>query len=466
MPATITCRISRIDGTLQLPAMPLRLGGSTLETHFATGSGNDVNLRMVQSPALNMASGAVQMSDLHRGLLRLTGNPTNVTSVNTIGLILADSYAPRPTAFGFMFDRGFTFDSNQFGRVPREGCAVFIGAIARDRPTTFAEETAFTAVHELGHVFNLFHLEQFANFMASNPSSIAAAISNGFVTRHQRLLGLCSTQRFVHPGGSEFGDLGMLDVGPTDPFRDAVSSRAAPLRLSISMARPEFWHFEPVELDIVLSARRGVTSAIEVPDALDPGYEIFRIWIEDPSGERRLYRSAKYFCTPPGMIRVAPGVPFRRDLSIFGQAGGYTFARTGEHRIRAEFFVPGIGRLRSNEVVVNVLPVTARNRMVRNARPVLESREVARLLFYRTGSSRSKAFRKLEDLARSMRSSPVAADIHYALGRAVMKTLPKSQPDRVLSSALNHLSRAASHSDLSPHRREMAEKLITEIQSA
>lgn len=460
---TITCRTARMDPATGVPTMPLTLGGSSLGTIFSAGSGGDIQLNVVQSPHLSLGNAGVEDFDLHSALSTVTGNPTNVTKVSTIGMLFADSYAPRPSAFGFMFDRGFSFDPGLSGAVPREGCAIFVGAIQRARPATFDDETAFTAIHELGHVFNLFHVEQPANLMATSPNSLASAASKGFLPRHRTLLGLCSTRAEVHPGGNEFGDLGTLDTGPIDPFRDIPAAASAPLRLSISTAREEFWHFEPVELDLTLSVRRGVTSAVEVPDTLDPGYENFRIWISDPNGERRLYRSTKHFCGAPGALRVAPGAPFRRDIGIFGQSGGYTFTRAGEHRVRVEFFVPGIGTLRSNVLAVNVLPITQRDRLVSRAMPVLERADVARLLFYRKARRRTKAFDDLEELARSMKSAALSADLHYTLGRAALKALPHSRADAQLNKAAGHLSRAAERHELSPHRREVAARLLNEI---
>jgi predicted Zn-dependent protease len=56
--------------------------------------------------------------------------------------------------------------------VAREGCTIFLGAIREKREAVddYSTEVGFTAVHELGHAFNLCHVDT-PSFMAqSNPS--------------------------------------------------------------------------------------------------------------------------------------------------------------------------------------------------------------------------------------------------------------------------------------------------------
>jgi len=103
------------------------------------------------------------------------------------------------------------------------------------------------------------------------------------------------------------------------------------------MSRRSFFYFEPVELDVVLSAPSSANRSFRVPDCIDPGYGAFRIWIEEPSGERRIYRSPRIYCAHDELIFVGPKKPFRRDISIFGESGGFTFRRAGVHKVWAEF---------------------------------------------------------------------------------------------------------------------------------
>jgi hypothetical protein len=54
---------------------------------------------------------------------------------------------------------------------------------------------------------------------------------------------------------------------------------------------------------------------------------------------------------PTALDRVAPGKPFERDISIWGESGGYTFRHAGDHRLFCTLRIGG-----------TVLPRTSSNR--------------------------------------------------------------------------------------------------------
>ncbi len=161
-----------------------------IQKHFEVASRGDVSLactepKMIRHPLSQDSS--VTALELHNALAYLTGNPIE-GPISRIGILLAESYEPFRPALGVMFDRGFATDDDLnsvdlFTKVPREGCAVFLGAISelRSDEESYAEEVLFTTVHELGHVFNLHHDEDSINFMARSqvekPYGPAAFIS-------------------------------------------------------------------------------------------------------------------------------------------------------------------------------------------------------------------------------------------------------------------------------------------------
>ncbi len=111
--------------------------------------------------------------------------------------------------------------------------------------------------------------------------------------------------------------------GNTDRPIKPIVRRSNQVSMQISVIEPEFWPWEDVQLEIHLSAKRRAG----VPHQLDPGYKNFEIWIEQPEGERRRYRSPHYYCAYPKELLVDATNPFTRDISIFLQSGGYTSAR-------------------------------------------------------------------------------------------------------------------------------------------
>jgi hypothetical protein len=212
----LECRIGMLNlGLDQLGLVPAELF-EFIEGHFRVGSHGDIRLRCVGPMVIDgqlAPTEAASALELHSRLARLTGNPVR-GGISRIGILLAHSYSAVPDALGVMFDRGFTTpdDPNAasiYTAVPREGCAVFLGEIARLRGTgpAYTAEVLFTAVHELGHVFNLQHETNWLTFMT--PSQRDAPYGAGayhFSPKEQQWLALCSTNREVWPGGSPFLD--------------------------------------------------------------------------------------------------------------------------------------------------------------------------------------------------------------------------------------------------------------------
>lgn len=125
----------------------------------------DFEAKQVQIPnsknANNVALGIV--------LEQLIGkNPASTPEAATVGLLLADRFSPASEIFGVMFDDGSS-NLTSFDAVQRQGAALFLDAIADKRgggqSPDFIRQAIYSATHELGHIFNLPHKNQTANFM-------------------------------------------------------------------------------------------------------------------------------------------------------------------------------------------------------------------------------------------------------------------------------------------------------------
>lgn len=440
-----------------LPAVPpLTLGTKAVEEYYRIGSNDDIRMTLqsvsLQAPELR----DVDDFDLHERLAKLTNNPF-AGPVRTIGVLFAGSYTPDPAAFGIMFDPGFNPTASSFDAVGREGCAVFLDRILAKRGpgAAFADQVVYTTIHELGHVFNLFHIQNEANFMASSKSTPPVPGSFQFTSSHQSLLKQCSTSPKIQPGGSKWGDLGGLVSSPTDPSREDGASDAFGLELRIDVDLKEFWFFEPVELEVELRVGRGVRrTSFRVPDVIDPGYEAFTIWIEDPFGERHRYRRTKLYCPHQRLRTVTADRPFRRDITLFGQSGGYTFPAAGIHRIWAVLNDPRLGQMRSNTVEVNVLPIGEQPDALADA---LRPPQLAKLLFYRSRAQVREA-EELEQRMQPINALASGAAARYTVGRVYLK----SDDTHLRARGIEHLARAAQHDHLSRCRRETAEKLLAD----
>lgn len=386
--------------------------------------------------------------------------PTELGS-RDVAVLYADELDGHPGLLGVMFDTGYSGLASQ-DATARQGCAVFLDAIRRARPDPleFRREVVFTTAHELGHLFNLWHVDDPVSVMARSPEGEEALPipSPAFRPEHEAFLRQCARSRFVHPGGSRYGERGVL--GPVDGVSENRPTRKTDVHLAVHIEEGEFWRFEPVELDVVVSTSSRTPLAL--PDTLDPGYDEFVVWIEEPSGDRRRYRSPRRFCRNLGHIEVRRGRPFRRDIALFAGADGYTFRVPGEHSIWVEWRPAGRRMLRSRSVTVLVKAARPGSRGYRELERDLTDSAVARLLCLRTGPLSSGAARRLHRAARRRQCSLPAA-LEYVLGRASLPMAGAKPGALAAARARAHLATAVRGLSPRSNRHRRAQALLAEL---
>ena len=454
----LECVIARMTTKAWVPAF-VQGGAQVLQDVFAQGSHGDIEL------ALDLAQADLPIAGeqsgfwpyhLHVATRDLTKNPKPPKRAQRIAVLIADFYRPYPTALGVMFDRGFDpgddpNSNSAFTASPREGCAIFTSAIAELRKTQqLAEQEAlFTTIHEMGHLFNLPHVvTPQPHFLSQSPTS--APYGNGayhFLPQHKFALSQCSVSPKIWPGGSPFGDTG--DLAHVNLPAIATNGSLFGLELEIGMSLREFWAFEPVELDIELKVAPGVDRTFRVPDCIDHGYEQFSIWIEEPDGTRRKLRSPRRYCGPTKRRTISPTRSFRRDISIFAEAGGYAFRCAGHHQVWAEF-EPRLGqRIISNRLEVRIRQRSAESRT--SARAQLTTSKAARTLYHRLPIAGARELRRLASLA-SDGELQSRSMVGYALGRAMLR---HDDPE-VSKEGRELLARVAQDLILGSRQRELA----------
>lgn len=433
---------------------------------FAVGSGGDVVLspHVVDAAAAGIdAPRVLRSEDMHRALEKVTGRQRSQPKVTQVGILLAGTFEDRPDFFGLMFDQDFIpGSSTPWQTTPREGCAVFLDAIdARRSGADFIAEVVYTAIHELGHVVNLQHSDA-PSYMATSAGRVAPFPAQGrqFDMLQQTMLSQCSTSRFVWPGGSAFGDMGPF-TAVTNPI-DGNANATEPLQLRIGMQQDAFWPFEPVELDVALSLRGDSRTTVYVPDMLDPGYRRFVIWIEEPSGERRRYLSPRHYCEHRGRRSISRGSPLRRDISIFGQSGGFSFQRAGLHKVFVTYERSLRSVLRSNVLEVMVRPPGTSDYYAAASR-AMSDRDLGRLLYHRSlDPARRRKLSQLTDLCAAFPRQPAVANVQYAIGRACARLAQQKQSagqpaQDLVRKATAQLKAAVRKKALGDHRRAHSE---------
>jgi hypothetical protein len=459
------CRVAAINDGLDLGAIAPERLATFIAAHFKAGSGGDIHLdvevrRDFPTP---LAAGA-PASDfhLHDALSRLTSNPPD-PPIDTIGLLIAEAYLPCRPVFGLMFDRGVpTREGDLFSDVPREGAAVFTSAIGARRPPGQAlDELFFTAVHELGHVFNLWHAPRSPpSFMTS--SGLDGAYGPGayvFQPEHRDWLARCSQDSLVRPGGSRFLDRG-IGLNVPAAARGSAGDRLE-LRVGVSPAR--CWRFEPVQLDveITLTGRDGERASL--PAIVDPSHAGFRVFIEGPGGRVRRYRSSILSCAPAGRITVTRSRPYRRDIPIFLQADGYTFPCAGRYYVFAECDVRPGQTLRSEAVELEVLSQRARERDAVDNLRRLRQPALSTLLYYRNTHDEASLERVSALIGEwGWRYSARQSLLAYLWARTVtrcareLRTRPREQLAR------DRLKACLDRENLGAHRRDRAVQMMSD----
>jgi uncharacterized protein YneR len=464
---TLTCYVGLLRPFLRFPS-PLQLSNRTITDYFTLGSmdaqGNPgINLLMDEITRLN---NSIIPSDrptnafyLQNALSHLTRNSPSNKKIRNIGLIIADRYEGRPTALGLMFDWGFNppgvTPAGEFHTaVPREGCAIFLDAIKDIRSTigSFEKEIVFTAIHELGHVFNLGHINDEKNFMStSNNEDVYPPTVYNFRREHRMLLNRAEEDLNVRPGGSIFTGHGFNSPSKTNPLKAKTSPTN--LQLEISMSQDEFWYFEPVELDVELSLKNKRVKPEVVPDELDPGYETFLIYITRPDGTVFKYRSPRIYCQNPATIEISTSKPFRRDISIFGQSGGYTFQEIGEHSIQCFFLLNQNEVITSNVLHVNIKASLWDNNKFIRLEKLFTSREVALMLYHRSGYITEPVIEELEEQTNRNKKEPLAINTSYAIARYALHKSAKPTAKEI-KKATHHLNFSLDSGLLSTNREK------------
>lgn len=481
--------MARIEGyvgalrpTSVLPSLPLQLGGIRIEESLMRGAsdGGTRPLRFDLSYS-NLASGnrpnnePSDIPTLQASLTSLFPGQPSSRSRRRVGLVLADTYTYSKTVLGLMFDI-----APFAGEFYREGAAVFLDSIRSWRksegPQAQADEMAFTAIHELGHCFNLWHAEkpEYApNFMMSSGKKVFDLNAWNFHPDHESYLRLAGGHDdvlpYVLPGGTPFdtrpdgwgkgtSSWGAVENNPREPAKND-------LRLHIALDRQEMWYFEPLELDLRISAKRGARVR-RIPDQIDPGYERLRIWLEEPDGRRSYYRPPVRYCSNPAKVVVAPGRDFVRDVTLFAGAAGYTFKTPGIYRIRASYRVGPREVLWSNIETLNVKPARPGMKEYENASAILKSPQMAHILLYhRPRRLRLDVVRQLAEVAKRIPDRTSAGAVRYESAQ-LLSRIPASRRGAATRQVLSGLERSILDGGHGRYREQHALELVDTLRKS
>ncbi|GFO57422.1 hypothetical protein GMSM_44290 [Geomonas sp. Red276] len=470
----VTCYVTELNLMHSLPALDanVTIGGEPIAEHFQQAS--EIAGMPAVELTLDWSRINVPMPGLSYGAddgmlqaaLAALFQTIPQSQEPQIGLILANFYSSAGAAYGYMFD--LDFHSAAFG--PRQGCAVFLKQIQNatgNDEQAFRDLVAFTMVHELGHCFNLWHIDEPTSFMKPPPyENLAAAC--GFVSDHKRYLQCAANPTealFVIPGplSSGFGTRVPGFDAPSDNGSNfSIPLPKSPIELHIQLSHSQFWHFEPVELEVELMVQQQHGGSVLIPKEIDPGYDRFEIWITRPDGELHRYRPSRRHCYNPEELEISSTMPYRRDIPIFLQSGGYTFPMPGRYVIEARLRFSGDYSLVSNKIECEVLKPRDDSAVFTALRDACSSIEAMKLLRYRSHLPHRADFARLADLAEKFPAHPTAATIEYSLGKVLLKAAAthREHAQGLREEGRQRLQSVMEHPIVGIHRRSVVASLI------
>jgi hypothetical protein len=283
--------------------------------------------------------------------------------------------------FARMHDRGPTLGGIMFddiGQAQRQGTAIFSDSFIAQAPTgeahpgPWVERMKFwTAVHEIGHAFNLAHSwdkSVGASWipMADEPSALSymnypfnypagldaffAAFEYGFSPNELVFL-RHAPGRFVQMGAEPWFVNHGFEKDAFEQLRAAVSG---PLELELRVHRePRFEFLEPVVVELKLK-NVSVTPVIVDGNALN-GDEL-AIVVDKAGGDSKRWLPFARYCPAPSPTVLQPGEAIYSSLFLSAGTGGWLISDPGTYTVYAATATGGASPALSRPLTIVVDP--------------------------------------------------------------------------------------------------------------
>jgi hypothetical protein len=374
-------------------------------------------------------------------------NPTSLWSVRELHAIMENNMSDFETFNGpqwrlylliaTLFEDpgtlGIIYDTND--EVPRQGSAVFTKHPLIDGDTSeYKREYLFTAVHELGHTFNLFHSFQKG---LSGPFEFPRPDSISFMN-YPHLFPEGGNAPSNHDGRNRFwsqfmynfdnGDLlhirhhdlfevimGGQSFGDESHYKDKIWSGFTKvqnsLELKIRSVKKVFEFGEPILVETKLQNKS--TQSQNVPSSLNIKDGFTNITIKGPDGKLISYKPMITRCFIDETIELPPNESKYEDLYIFYGKDGFYFKEPGLYKIQS--IIPSLdGILKSNvhEIVV------AEPQSIKESKKINEifTRENGQYLYLKGSDFLSSAEKELTTLENDLTDINLARHIEFCKG--------------------------------------------------
>jgi len=338
---------------------------------------------------------------------------------------------------------GIMFDD--IGSAQRQGCAVFSNSFISEPPAGDPDAAAavqrlrfWTAVHEVGHSFNLAHSWQkslgtawvpladepearsFMNYpYFVNGGSDAFFADFAYRFSDDELLFLRhAPERLVQQGAAPW-----FDHHAFEQVRQA-SARTLTLTLRVNRPTARFAALEPVVAEVKFQNTSPVPQVVDRNVLLGDGLTVV---IKGDRREARSWAPFARYCLRPEPQILQPGESLYAPVFLWAGRNGFDLAEPGRYSVYAALSTPA-GDVLSAPLRLEILP--AETREVDRLAPDVLTEEVGRVLAFggsRGGSTAlDRANEVLSEVVERLPSSPLGVHAAAALGSVA------AAPGRVL----------------------------------
>ena len=348
---------------------------------------------------------------------------------------------PGEALLGIMFDAGLA----HAGPEERQGCALFDDAIAANPPPAGTpnaaawreRETFFTAVHEIGHCFNLAHSFDKSVFnlgwipLADEPEARSFMnypffVNGGPRAFYKKFRYRFSSQEltflrhahpaFVKPGARPF----FADHGLIDP----EVGTGWTLRLRANREREVFEFLEPVALELKLTNRAGDPRLVD-RQALSAG-DGMAVYVQRDRGAVRQVRPYARHCFRARKTMIEPDGSMYAPLRVSAGFDGWEIAEPGTYTVQVVLLVDG------EEVVSNPLRLrVSPPREYEEERVAADffSDEVGRILSFNGSGVLETGNHTLREVSERLPDRRAALHARLALGNVLARDTKRLEPD-------------------------------------
>ena len=250
---------------------------------------------------------------------------------------------------------GIMFDD--IGTAQRQGTAIFsdsfiaVAPAGETNPGPWVERMKFwTAMHEIGHAFNLAHSWQkslgtawvpladepsaisFMNYPFNYPAGLDAffaAFTYGF-SPDELLFLRHAPERFVKMGAEPWFENHGFEQETFEELRDGVTG---PLELDLRVHRkPSFEFLEPVVVELRLKNVSSIPTVVDLNALKDDSLAI--VAAKKDGGTKRWLPFARY-CSAPAPIVLQPGEALYNSVFVSAGTGGWLIDEPGSYTLYA-----------------------------------------------------------------------------------------------------------------------------------